>query len=248
MHKFVAAAVLLFSATLANAGDFNACKTLFPGGAEPVVSKASPGQQRALCFDSFAVLHSGASKTAVYAVERLNRAVLLDAKDETRTDKFYEEARLPEAHRAKLSDYKAGSKVYDRGHLFPAADAPNQNAMAHSFSLANMVPQARENNRGVWAKAVEKAVRHYVMRAGGDVYVFTGPHFEGAPKTLGSGKVWIPSHLYKLVYDAKNGRSWAYWVENSGDVTKPTLISYSELVQRTGIHFLPAVDVNRNSD
>ncbi|MNE83031.1 hypothetical protein D3C80_1798080 [compost metagenome] len=49
----------------------------------------------------------------------------------------------------------------------------------------------------------------------------------------------MPSHLYKLVYDATTRRSWAYWQANDDAerVSKP--ISYQELVQRTGIAFLP---------
>ena len=28
------------------------------------------------------------------------------------------------------------------------------------------------------------------------------------------GRVWVPSHLYKLVYDAGANRAWVHWVEN----------------------------------
>ena len=33
--------------------------------------------QRALCYDAFAILHSGESKTAVYVAQKLNRALVL---------------------------------------------------------------------------------------------------------------------------------------------------------------------------
>ncbi len=54
--------------------------------------------------------------------------------------------------------------------MAPAGDMPTAQAMAQSFSLANMVPQASEHNRGVWAKSVEMATRNHVRRADGNVF------------------------------------------------------------------------------
>lgn len=117
-------------------------------------------------------------KTPIYAVERLSPDQLDDAKDEVRTNRFFPDARLRSSERAEIDDYKGSG--FDRGHMAPAGDMPNAQAMAQSFSLANMVPQAPENNRGVWAKAVEKSTRYYVMRTRHTVYVFTGPAFLGS--------------------------------------------------------------------
>ena len=51
----------------------------------------------------------------------------------------------------------------------------------------------------------------------------------------------VPAYLYKLVYDAETNRAWAHWQANRDDerISKP--ISYSELVERTGIEFLPGI-------
>jgi endonuclease G, mitochondrial len=229
---------LLLSVSTASHAAFDACRDYFPNQTPPKVS-TSPGQTRDLCMSDFAILHSGQSKVPVFVVEKLNRARLIDAQDEKRTDDFYEEGRLPSRERARLADYQGSG--FDRGHLAPAADMPTPEAMAQSFSLANMVPQAAENNRGIWAKNVEKPTRQYVMRAKGDVFVFTGPVFSSKPETIGAGRVWVPSHLYKLVYDAAENRAWAFWVENRDEARMSRPISYEELVRRVGIEFLPGI-------
>jgi endonuclease G len=218
--------------------DFRACPQFFAAGTAPRVPKVHQFAPRALCYDSFAVLHSGVSKTPVFVAERLNRAHLNDAKDEKRTNRFFPDARLPSAERARLEDYKHSG--YDRGHMAPAANMPTARSMAQSFSLANMVPQAPVNNQRSWA-GIEKATRQYVMRAKGDVYVVTGPVFDTRPRTIGPGKVWVPKYLYKLVYDESAGRAWAHWIENTDTARAGPPISYEELVRRTGIEFIPAL-------
>ena len=215
---------------------FDDCKNYFPQQQIPAVNQSG----RDLCFDSFATLYSPQTKKPIYTVEKLNRE-RLKGEHQARTNKFYEEARLPMHERATLADYK--NSGYDRGHNAPAADMTNERAMAQSFSLANMMPQARENNRGVWAKVVEKSTRKYALRAAGDVYVFTGS--VGNAGTIGRNRVVIPTHLFKLVFDQSKNRAWAYWIENTNHASMTPPISYPELVKLTGIDFkLPNIASN----
>ncbi|MNR71577.1 Nuclease precursor [compost metagenome] len=234
---FAFSLLVALAAAPAHAG-FDQCKQFFAGATTPAVGKA-PGHLRELCFDGFAVLHSGESRTPVFVVERLSRASLLDARDEKRTDRFYEEARLPRAERATLDDYR-GSGL-DRGHLAAAANRATPESMAQSFSLANMVPQAPQNNRKAWA-SIEQATRKYVMRAKGDVFVYTG--VAGLKATIGKNEVWVPQVLYKLVYDSSNGKAWAHWLSNNDEARVGPPITYEELVRRTGIEFIPALKAN----
>jgi len=217
---------------------FTSCTRFFPGKT-PRFAEERTRAVRELCFDAFAVLYSATSKTPVYAVEKLTREQLVDAQDEARTNRFYPEARLRATERAMLDDYKGSG--FDRGHMAPAGDMPTAQAMAQSFSLANMVPQDPENNRGVWAKSVETATRKYVKRTGGPVFVFTGPVFSKHPRMIGDGQVWVPTYLYKLVYDPRANRAWVHWIENSEQSRETPPITYRELVHRTGIEFLPGI-------
>lgn len=219
---------LLFLVSFNTFAEFDKCLNYFPNQQIPTVSQIG----RDLCFDSFAVLYSPSTKKPIYVVEKLNRERLQNKVDR-KGHRFYEEARLRKSERATLADYKGSG--YDRGHNAPAGDMPNPFAMAQSFSLANMMPQAHENNRGIWAKSVEQATRKYAMRATGDVYVFTGS--VGNVGTLGENKVVIPSHLFKLIYDEHKNRAWAYWVENTNSAKMSPPITYEQLVQYTGIDF-----------
>lgn len=210
---------------------FSQCQNLFPNAQVPF----SQERGRDLCFDGFAVYYSPLQKKPIYVIEKLNKEQLAKQNRQERSERFYEEGRLPSKERALLSDYRGSG--YDRGHNAPALNRRTPNAMAQSFSLANMMPQAPENNRGAWAKDVEKATFKYALRATGDVFVYTGS--VGNIGTIGKGRVVVPEYLFKLVYDPQTNRAWAYWVPNRDDaqITLKNIISYSELVQKTGIDF-----------
>ena len=223
-------------AGLAAAGSFGSCAHLFPNRNALEASKVDrQWLATALCFNHFAVLHSGLSKTPLVVVERLSRDQMAKALDEARTDEFYADPRLKAGARAELEDFR-GSGL-DRGHLAPAGDQPDQASMAQSFALSNMVPQDPANNRKTWAK-IESDVRKFVRRAQGNVYVFTGPIFRGEPRTIGRNRVWVPSHLFKLVFDENSGKAWAYILENSAQARISPPIDYASFVRETGWKFL----------
>ncbi|MCP1445180.1 endonuclease G [Pseudomonas sp. GGS8] len=216
---------------------FDGCADLFPAS-KPINMATVPATMKplALCSDNFAVLYSQTSKTPLVVVERLNAAQLQDAKGEERTNQFYPDPRIPKSGRAELSDYRSQHPAVDRGHQSPAADAPNPNAMAQSFALSNMVPQDPTNNRKIWSK-VESDVRKFAKRADGNVFVFTGPLFDSGHATVGDNKVWVPTRLFKLVYDASSKRAWAYVLPNAETrIEKP--MDYDAFVKSTGLNLL----------
>ncbi|MCT9812326.1 DNA/RNA non-specific endonuclease [Acidovorax sp. Be4] len=213
---------------------FAECPQFFPEGKPPLVPDAP--QLRELCYSAFAILHSGQTKTPVFVAEHLDRAMIERAHGQKRSEHFFADARLPAAERSELADYRGSG--YSRGHMAPAGDMSTPTAMAQSFSLANMVPQNQPFNAGAWSE-IEHSTRQYVLRAQADVYVFTGPVFAADAPTIGPGKVQVPSHLFKLVYDPCSGKSWAHWLANAATTRPLPPISYDELVRRTGIRFLP---------
>lgn len=218
---------------------FARCAEFFADRAPPAVTRGT--KHRELCFDSFAVLHSGDTRTPVFAAQRLNKQTMGGLKRQ-KSDRFFADARLPQSERAELADYKRSG--FSRGHLAPSADMSTEESMAQSFSLANMVPQSSRQNGGPWAK-IEQDTRRYVQRAKGDVYVITGPVFDGAEQRIGANGVRVPTHLFKLVYDPQTGRSWAHWQANRDDEVVSRPISYEELVKRTGVRWLPKLAAAR---
>lgn len=221
---------------------FEACVDQFPGNQSLSLAFAPQGMKPlALCSDHFAVLYSQTSKTPLVVVERLNAALLQDAKGEERTNQFYPDPRIPKGSRAELKDYK-GSNL-DRGHQAPAGNAPDQRAMAQSFALSNMVPQDSTHNRKIWNK-VENDVRKYARRAPGNVFVFTGPLFDEGFRTIGEGRVWVPTRLFKLIYDEGTRRAWAFVLENRGDVSVSRPMDYASFVKHTGMPLLGKLPIS----
>lgn len=212
------------------------CPQHYAGGQPPqIVNPKFKPRTQELCFEAFAVLHSGISRTPLYAAERLTRKNLEKARELSRKDSFHAEDRLPERDRAELSDYARSG--YDRGHMAPNANMPTRKAQAESFSLANMVPQVHENNAGVWA-GIEAAARE-LAREEGELYVVSGPAFIGRDIQQ-IGRVLVPTHVWKLLYSPKQQRAGVYLVTN--DKTKEyAVLSVAELQKLAGIDPLPGL-------
>ncbi|WP_454909682.1 DNA/RNA non-specific endonuclease [Variovorax gossypii] len=218
---------------------FAGCPGLFPGQVPLDIRIVAPEWKPvALCSSSFAVLYSGLTKTPLVVVERLSSEHLERAKNEQRTEVFFADPRLPAHMRAELSDY-AGSGL-DRGHMAPAGDQPDPVSMAQSFALSNIIPQDPENNRRIWSK-IESDTRKFARRAQSDVFVFSGPVFAGERRTVGRGRVWVPSSMFKLVYDSGSGRAWAYILPNAPGVRIERPMGYASFVSATGWSLLKGV-------
>lgn len=228
-------ASLLLSADLAAQNE--ACLKHFADGKAPSFTRPSLQLKTAgLCYEAFAVMHSGISRTPLWSAEHLTRDSIAAAKTVRRKDAFHAEETLPNDLRAELSDYARSG--YDRGHMAPAADMPTEEAQHQSFSLANIVPQNRENNQVLWS-AIEGATRHLTNERGG-IYVITGPVFEGDNVQRINSRVFVPTHVYKAIYDPQRKEGAAWLAPNAaGDVYE--VISLAELEKRIGINLFPSV-------
>lgn len=222
--------------TISNAQN-SACLHHFAEQKAPVITKpALQTKTLGLCFEAFAVLHSAVSRTPLWSAEYLNRESLRAAREVRREDNFHAEVSLPQEDQAQLSDYAHSG--FDRGHMSPAADMPTVQAQVESFSLANIVPQNRQNNQILWS-AIEGATRHLVQQRG-ELYVVTGPVFEGEKINRINNRVFIPTHIFKAVYDPQTKEA-AAWLAPNVEGNEFQVMSVAELENRIHINLFPAI-------
>lgn len=190
-----------------------------------------------LCRLGYALAHNPERKTPDWVAERLTREKA--ERSLPRTDDFRPDPDLEPGQRAELVDYKNAG--LDRGHMAPAADMRwDKEAMSQSFFLSNMVPQVGVGmNRGIW-KDLEEGARNWAISRG-EVHIFTGPIYQGTTKTIGSNKVGVPSHVYKIVFDPVRIEAIAFLMPNKALQARdmPTyIVTIDEIEAKTGLDFL----------
>lgn len=222
------------------AAQTTSCLPLFHEKTPPVLTRpALQASTVGLCFEAFAVMYSGVSRTPLWSAEHLTRDSLARAKEIKREDSFHPEAALPDSYRAQLSDYARSG--YDRGHMSPAADMPTKQAQHESFSLANIIPQNRHNNQVLWS-AIEGATRH-LTQVRGELYVVTGPIFEGDKVERLNGRVLIPTHVFKAVLDPATHQA-AAWIAPNAEGDDYEVVSVAELEKRAKIDPFPKLSAS----
>lgn len=229
----VTAGVLLFLATqlAALAGPLDNCAEYTRYGI--------PGDKGdLLCRTGYALAHNPQRKTPDWVAEHLTREKAI--KSLPRSDDFRPDPDLEPGARAELKDYKGSG--YARGHMAPAADMRwSKDAMSESFLLSNMAPQIGPGmNSGIWSR-LEDRVREWAIKRGA-LYIYTGPIYaQEDPKTIGPGKVAVPTHLYKIVFDPVRVEAIAFIMENKSLKTAdmPKYIeTIDEIEEKTGLDFL----------
>ena len=112
-----------------------------------------------------------------------------------RSNKFWTDTELKGCPDTR--DYSRSG--YDRGHMSPAGEQKwSDEAMHHSFVMANICPQKHELNTGAW-KTLEDKERLWAKRDSAIVIV-AGPIYDSTDKeTIGRNKVRVPSAFFKVL-------------------------------------------------
>lgn len=113
----------------------------------------------------------------------------------SRSNNFWNDDQLPGC--AYTSDYTRSG--FDRGHMCPAADQKwSDEAMHHSFVMANICPQDHALNTGAW-KTLEDKERLWAQRDSLLVIVAGPIYSEEVPQTIGQSEVAVPSAFFKVM-------------------------------------------------
>ena len=213
------------------------CPAHYLNGIAPaIVNRNLATKTQELCYENFSIMHSGISRTPLWAAEHLKKESATDLKKSGRHDDFHTETRLQPRDRSELKDYaKSG---YVPGQLAPAADMPTARARAQSVTLSNVIPQNRENNTQLGTR-LESTVREYALKQG-ELYIITGPLFIGSNLERVNGRILVPTHIYKIVFDPRKHMGAAYFVRNEPGL-EWQVISIPQLEKIAGINFFPSL-------
>jgi len=198
--------------------------------------QAQPGDQE-ICHTNYAVIHRCSVKAPVAVFEHLTPAAM--SGPVKRKDNFRPDPAVTPNCSASLADYATVGSTHDRGHMAPAGNNTQNDAiMSESFFLSNMVAQIANNNRGIW-KQLETWERQWATDPGTDFYIISGGiYYTGHPVT-GNG-LGIPTRLYKIIVE-KNSRKVEAWLMPNTALPVADLPKYqvpmAAVEQATGMRF-----------
>ena len=199
--------------------------------------QAEPGDQE-LCRTNYAVIHRCSVKAPVAVFEHLTVAAI--SGPARRRDNFRPDPEVTADCQAHLADYATAGNIYDRGHMAPAGNnTQNDAVMSESFFLSNMVAQVANNNRGAW-RLLEAAERQWATTPGTDFYIISGGIYDPGHPVVGNG-LGIPTRLYKIIIEKNSRQVQAYLMPN-GPINPATdwpkyQTNMATIEQATGMKF-----------
>lgn len=208
--------------------------TYFKDVAPEIINSALNHHLTELCNTAYGTMYSADTRTPLWSADHLTRQHIYDGKGLKRVDSFRPDERLPASDRSELADYAHSG--YDRGHVVPNADAYDEATQYDTFLLSNMMPQIHANNAGIWAG--EESAARMLAKSLGEIYVVSGPLFIGDHIEKIHGRVSVPTHLFKAIYDPASGEAAAY-LNTNNDSQDYQVMSIDELTKFSGIDPFP---------
>lgn len=167
-----------------------------------------------------------------------------------RRNDFRPDPTLPKGwYQVTPADYNGSG--YDRGHMTPSADRSRDPATnSATFLMTNILPQAPDNNQGVWQKL--ESYSRDLANSGKELYIIAGGY--GEKRSIGrTVKISVPDRTWKVIVVLEkpgatvtnNTRVIAVDIPNEQGVREADWrnfrVSVDELEKKTGYNFLTTV-------
>ncbi len=189
-------ALTLSSCTFTNAAEGtetnNKCSAHhYPGLEAALIDKRVPQQIKQ--YEGFTVNFNASNRTPNYVAWELLGSEC--SGEHTRGNNFWRDESIKNCPSTK--DYTRSG--YDRGHMYPAADAKWSSAsMEQCFTMANICPQKHVLNGGAW-KTLEEKERIWARRDSALV-IIAGPIYQPTDNLrIGDAGVRVPSGFFKAI-------------------------------------------------
>ncbi len=158
---------------------------------------------------------------------------------------FTPDPKVPQKYSAQNADY--AKAFYSRARMAPMKDMlRSAETMMESYYLSNVCPMSKELYTGKWQE-LEQVVRDFVSDRRRDVWVISGPAFKppknGVIRAIGTGKVAVPTHFYKVILfqdsdGSFNAMGFLFDNREQSARLQEYMVTVSEIEELTGLVFL----------
>ncbi|WP_347990268.1 DNA/RNA non-specific endonuclease [Methylomonas sp. AM2-LC] len=218
------------------AGDEFCNQNYFEGSMPKILTPRLKELSQHVCYPNYASYFSGLTRTPLWSANHLTKDRISIACQLKQRDDPHPDPNLAPEARSEVADYlKSG---FDFGHLVSSLDAASIEDQADVSSLVNVVPQDHANNIGVWLK-LGNAARNLAL-LGHDVFVVSGPFFDGNQIQQINNRVIVPSGLFKAIFDASTHKASVYMTPNTSDQIY-SVISVKDASEKFGIDPFPSI-------
>ena len=160
----------------------------------------------------FALEYDITKKHSKWVAWRLHEG---DFGDQSRTNAWRQDDRIPAQYRAVAGDFPSG---YDRGHMCPSGERTKSKEInQQTFYYSNMSPQRASLNQGVWNQ-LEMFERDWAQNRGDTLYICAGGAITNGQPIIGyENGLAIPKYNFKVILRKRGADTYhaiGFWFEN----------------------------------
>lgn len=223
-------------------GEFFSCRHFFLMEKPPINPIEKKSDTQRTCNEDFALAYSRSTKTPLYTAHLINKAQAVSQRAKERPTGFSIDKSIPLYGRTSIGDFVGTG--WEAGQLTNLPGGTTTN----SALLSNVVPMSPQTAK-VWRLLSAEVASSAVFNSD-TVFEVNGVLFEGEPPKIGVSNIWVPSHLYKVVFSYKKKKA-TVWLLRNKDVYKdtekiPQPTTYGDMRRRLPINFMPALLTSRD--